>query len=152
MAKNEEVIEEIVQVEEGDKCHHTDPKDQLFVLLLRVTQANGRPLPIGGFTSRAMTQMIHDIMGVIPREVVILTDQEVVFKIEDQSSIIEVSRAIQGLFHWGGQSNTVDSVVATGDSITEIIKERGPEGKTKRIRTRTMMIERKSTGMPTTDD
>ena len=82
----------------------TDPKDGLFVLLLRVTQANGRPLPIGGFTSRAMTQVIHDIMGVIPKEVDILTDQEVVFEIEDQSSIIEVSRVIQGLFHWGGQS------------------------------------------------
>ena len=93
------------------------------MLLLRVTQANGRLLPIGGCTSRAMTQMIHDIRGVIPGKVVILTDQEVVFKIEDQSSIIEVSRAIQGLFHWGGQSITVDSVVATQDLITEIIKE-----------------------------
>ena len=30
-----------------------------------------------------MTQMIHDITGVILREVVILTDQEVVFEIED---------------------------------------------------------------------
>ena len=123
MTEEEEVIEEIVKVEEGDECHHTDPKDRLFVLLLRVTQANGRPLPIGGFTSRAMIQMIHDIMGVIPKEVDILTDQEVVFEIEDQSSIIEVSRAIQGLFHWGGQSVMVDSVVATQDSITEIIKE-----------------------------
>ena len=100
-----------------------DLKDQLFVLLLRVTQTNGRLLPIGGFMSRAMTQMIHDIMGLIPKEVDILTDQEVVFKIEDQSSIIEMSRAIQGLFHWGGQSITVDSVVATQDSITKIIKE-----------------------------
>ena len=88
-----------------------------------MTQANGRPLPIGGFTSRAMTQMIHVIMGVIPREVVILTDQVVVFEIEDESSIIEVSKAVQELFHWGGQSITVDSVVATHDSITEIIKE-----------------------------
>ena len=60
------------------------------MLLLRVTQANGRPLPIGGFTSRAMTQMIHEIMGVILREVV--------FEIEDESSIIEVSKAVQGRF------------------------------------------------------
>ena len=54
---------------------------------------------------------------------VILTEQEVVFEIEDESSIIEVSKAVQGLFHWGDQSITVDSVVATQDSITEIIKE-----------------------------
>ena len=123
MAKEKEVIEEMVQVEEGDKCHHPDLRDQLFVLLLRVTQTNGRPLPTGGFMSRAMIQMKHDIMGVIPKEVDIQTDQEVVLEIEDQSSIIEVSRAIQGLFHWGGQAITVDSVVATQDSITEIIKE-----------------------------
>ena len=46
-------------------------------------------------------------------------------KIEDQSSMVEVSRVIQGLFHWGGQAITVDSVVATQDLITEIIKEWG---------------------------
>ena len=123
MAEEEEVIESIVKEEEGNEHHCTDPKDQIFVLLLRVTQANGRPLPIWGFTSRAMTQMIHEIMGVILREVVILTDQEVVFKIEEESSIIEASKAIQGLFHWGGQSITIDSVVATENSISKIIKE-----------------------------
>ena len=94
------------------------------MLLLRVSQANGRLLPMGGFMSRAMTQMKHDITGINPKEVDILTDQEVVFEIEDQSSIIEVSRAMQGLFHWGGQLIMVDSVVATQDSITKIIKER----------------------------
>ena len=71
-----------------------------------------------------MTQMIHEIMGVIPREVVILTEQEVVFEIEEESSIIEVSKAVQGLFHWGGQSITVDSVVVPQDSIPEIRKEK----------------------------
>ena len=74
--------------------------------------------------SREITQMIYDIMGVIPKEVAILTDQEVVFEIEDQSSIIEVFRVIQGLFHWGGQLIKVDSIVVTQDSITKIIKER----------------------------
>ena len=124
MAEDDKIIGDVVKVKEGDESHCTDPKDQLFVLLLRVTQANGRPLPIGGFTSRAMTQIMHEIMGVILREVVILTDQEVVFEIEDESSIIEVSKAVQGLFHWGGQSITVDSVAVTQDLITKIIKSK----------------------------
>ena len=101
------------------------PEGPTIVLLLRVTQANGRPMAIGGFTSRAMIQMICDLTGVIPKEADILTDQEVVIEIEDQSSIVEVSRVMQGLFHWGGQVITVDSVVATQDSITEIIREWG---------------------------
>ena len=57
-------VEEVMKVEEGDEHHHLDPRDCLFVLLLRATQANGRPLPIGGFTGRAMTQMLHEIVVV----------------------------------------------------------------------------------------
>ena len=59
MAEEEEVIGDVVKVEEGDEHHCIDPKDTLFVLLLRVTQTNGRPLSIGGLTSRAMTQIMH---------------------------------------------------------------------------------------------
>ena len=93
MVKEKEVIEKMTQVEEDDECHSPDLRDQQFVLLLRVTQANDRLLPTGGFTSRAMIQMICDIMGVIPKEADILTDQEVVLEIEDQSSIY---RGVQG--------------------------------------------------------
>ena len=123
MVKKKEIMEKITQVEENDEYPHPDPRDQQFVLLLRVTQANGRPLPLEEFTSRAMVQMISDVMGVIPKEVEILTDQEVVVEVEDQSSIVEVSRAIQGLFHWGGQAVTVNSLVASQDSISGIVKE-----------------------------
>ena len=122
MVKEKEVMEKITQVEEGDECPHPNPRDQQ--LLLRVTQANGRPLPVEGFMSRAMVQMICDVTGVIPKEVEILMDQEVIVEVEDQSSIVEVSRVIQGLFHWGGQAVMVDSIMATQDSITEIVKER----------------------------
>ena len=36
---------------------------------------------------------------------------------------MEVSRAVHGLYQWAGQSITVDSIVATRDSIKEIVKE-----------------------------
>ena len=62
-------------------------------------------------------------MGVIPKEVEILMNQEVVVEVEDQSSIVKVSRVIQGLFHWGGQAVTVNSTVASQDSISGIVKE-----------------------------
>ena len=88
-----------------------------------MTQANGKPLPIGGFTSRAMAQMLYEIAGVTPRDVVILTNQEVVTELEKETPIMEVSRAVHGLYQWAGQSITVDSVVARRDSIKEIVKE-----------------------------
>ena len=76
-------MKKITQVEENDEYPHSDPRDQQFVLLLRVTQADGRPLPVEEFMSRAMVQMISDVMGVIPKEVEILMDQEVVVEVED---------------------------------------------------------------------
>ena len=37
--------------------------------------------------------------------------------------MMEVLRAVHGLYHWGGQSITVDSLVARKDLITEIVRE-----------------------------
>ena len=63
---------------------------------------------------------------------------------------------MQGLFHWGGQSITIDSVVATQDSITEIHiqhkRVRSPERETEGSGVRTSMNEGESTRMSTTED
>ena len=88
-----------------------------------MTQANGKPLPIGGFTGRVMAQMLYDIAGVTLRNVVVLTDQEVVVELEMETPIMEVSRAVHGLYQWPGQSMSVDSLVARRDLIKEIRKE-----------------------------
>ena len=67
-------MSEEVKAEDEEGCHGDDKREQAFVLLLRVTQANGTPLPIGGFMSRVMAQMLYKITGVTPRDVVILTE------------------------------------------------------------------------------
>ena len=41
-----------------------------------------------------MAQMLHGVAGVVPKEVVIMSDQEVVVGLEEESSLMEVSRAI----------------------------------------------------------
>ena len=121
MAEGNDIGEE-VKVEEEEGYLREDKREQLFVLLLRVTQANGTPLPIGEFTGRAMAQM-YEIAGVTPREVVIVTDQEVVVELEIKTPIMEVSRAVHGLYQWAGKSISVDSLVARKDSINEIVRE-----------------------------
>ena len=52
-----------------------------------------------------------------------MNDQEVVMELEETFSMMEVSRAIHGLFHCGGQSISVGSVVAKKDLVTEIVRE-----------------------------
>ena len=153
MVEEKEEMEKITQVEDNEEYSHPNPKDRQFVLLLRVTQADGQPLPMKEFTSRAMVQMICDVTGLVPKEVEILTDQEVVVEVEDQSSIVEVSRGIQGLVHWGGQAVTVDSIVCSlRFDNRDCERARDTEGETKAVRTRATMIERKSTDVSTTND
>ena len=41
-----------------------------------------------------------------------MNDQEVVLELVEETAMMEVSRVIHGLFHWGGQSISVDSLVA----------------------------------------
>ena len=72
-------------------------------------QANGKAMPTGGFTGRAMSQMLHEIAGVVPKEVVIMNDQEVVMELDAEMSLMDVSRVIHGLFHWGGYFVNVGS-------------------------------------------
>ena len=122
MAEGNEMSEE-VKVKEEEGSPGEDKREQAFILLLRVTQANGKSLPIGGFTSKVMAQMLYEIAWVTPRDVVILTDQEVVIELEMEAPIVEVSRAVHGLYQWAGQSISVDSLVARRDLIKEIVKE-----------------------------
>ena len=56
-----------------------------------------------------MSQMLHEVAGVISKEVGVMNDQEVVIELEEGTSIMEVLKAVHGLFHWGGQSISVDS-------------------------------------------
>ena len=123
MIKEKEVMEKITLVGDNEECSHPNLKDQQFVLLLRVIQADGQPLPVEEFTSRAVVQMICEATGVMPKEVEILTDQEVMVEVEEPSSIIEVSQGVQGLGRWGGQAIKIDGIIAVPESIPGIVTE-----------------------------
>ena len=53
-----------------------------------------------------------------------MSDQEVVVELEEETPMMKVSRAMHGLFHWGGQSITVDTLVAKKDLVAEFVWER----------------------------
>ena len=65
MAEGNSMSEE-VKVEDEEGYLGEDKREQAFVLLLRVTQANGKSLPNCGFTNKAIAQMLYEIAGVTP--------------------------------------------------------------------------------------
>ena len=93
MAKESD-MDEMLKTDVGSDPYMGDWSRQPFVLLLRVTQSNGKPLPIGEFTDTAMSQMLHKVAWVVPKEVVIMNDQEVVMELEEETSMMDVSRVV----------------------------------------------------------
>ena len=77
-------MDEVVKTKVGEDTFVGKQDEQSFALLLMVTQSNGKPLPIGGFTGRARSQMLHEVAGVIPQEVVFMNDQNVVMELEEK--------------------------------------------------------------------
>ena len=75
MAENGQ-MDDVIKTEVGEDTFVGDWNEQQFALLLRVTQLNGKPLPMDGFTGRAMSQMLHEVAGVIPKEVVVMNDHK----------------------------------------------------------------------------
>ena len=65
--------------------------------------------------------MLHEVSGVIPKESVVMNDDKVVKEFEEETPIIEFSKGIHELFHWGGQSISVHSLVAKKDLIVDIV-------------------------------
>ena len=43
-------------------------------------------------------------------------------ELEEETSMMDVLRVIHGLFHWGWQSISVDSLVSKKDLVAEIVK------------------------------
>ena len=66
----------MLKTKEGEDPYMGERSGQSLVLLLRGTQSTDKPLLIGGFTSREMSQILHEIAGVVPKEVIIMNDQE----------------------------------------------------------------------------
>ena len=91
---------EDMKAEVGDDTSIGDESGQKFALLLRVTHLNVRPLPVGRFTGWVVSQMLHEIAGVVPKEALVMNNQEVVVEFKEGTPMIEVSQAVHGSFHW----------------------------------------------------
>ena len=118
MAKESD-MNEMLKMEEGSDPYMGDQSGQPFVFLLRVTQFNGKPLPIGGFTVGHCHKYYMKLLGWFPKEVVIMNDQEVIMELDEEMSLMGDIWVVP----LGRQSISVDSLVAKKDSVTGIVKE-----------------------------
>ena len=84
-----------------------------LVLLLKVTQLDRWPFPIGIFTACAVTQHIIDITGKSPVHTDVLTDCEVVVQMEPAEIVVSVAQEFCNVHVWDGCAAKITCLVST---------------------------------------
>ena len=65
-------------------------------------QSSGKPLPVGSYTERLVTQIVNRVVGAQPLGVTIMDEREAVVELKEDDPIIEVSQLIPRLTSWEG--------------------------------------------------
>ena len=82
------------------KCTH-------IVFAIDVIQSSWKPLPVGSYTERWVSQMVNKVKGVQPLGVSVMNERGAIVELREEDPIIEVSQLIPGLMSWEGQSVNV---------------------------------------------
>ena len=101
----------------------TGSVQDLLVLLLKVTQLDGPPFPIGIFTACAVVQCIVDITGKSPIDIDVLTDHEVVVQMEPVETVVSVTQEFHNVHVWDGCAAEIMCLVSTWKHVLEITHE-----------------------------
>ena len=153
MVKEKEVMEKITQVGDDEECSHPNLKDWQFVLLLRVIQADGQPLPVEEFTSWAVVQMICEATGVMPkgaRDTIRLRSNGRSRGTTLYNRGIPRGTGFKLVGRTSYQDRWHDSSLLIHTRDSERMEE--PERTVEMVGTRTMMIEGEPTDVSTTND
>ena len=107
-----------------EQAVYHDVDDNELSMLLRVHQNNGRALPLGSFTERKISQVIHGATSVAPTALTLLGPDEVLLEFEKEASVVQVGIAIHALADWDDLKVRTHCVMASRNSLIDICHER----------------------------
>ena len=103
---------------------HSDPLPELLLLLLEVTQTDGRPLPVGMFTARTVAQHVIDLTGQNPVEVDVMNDHDTIIQMEPETTIVHAAQALHNARLWDSQATKITCLLSSRQSMVNVVHER----------------------------
>ena len=108
----------------GDEIFHEI--DQVYKhnlsLLIKMIQSSGKPLPIGSYTERLVTQKLHRIAGVQPPGVTVMNERDATVELRKVDPTVEVFQLMHGLISLEGQSVDVSCLMSSKSSLPSIVQ------------------------------
>ena len=103
---------------------HSEPPPKPLLLLLEVTQTDGRPLPFGMFTARTVAQHVIDLTEKNPVEVDVMNDCDMIVQIELDTTVVHAAQALHNARLWDGQTTEITCLLSSRQSVVNVVHER----------------------------
>ena len=103
---------------------HSDPLPEPLLLLLEVTQTDGRPLPVGMFTACTVMQHVINLTGQNLAEVDVLNDCDTIVQMEQDTTVVHAAQVLHNTRLWDGQATEITCLLSSRQSVVNVVHER----------------------------
>ena len=107
-----------------EQAVYLDIDDNELSMLLRFNQLSGKTLPIGSFTERKISQVIHGATGVAPVALTLLGPKEVLLEFEQVTSVVEVAMVLHALTDWDDIKIQTHCIMAQREPLIDMFHEK----------------------------
>ena len=101
------------------KCDDAVPGK--LVLLLKITQPGGRPLPTGVITERSIMALVKEVTNNEPLGVTIMTSSDTVLEFGQGARMFEISHNVNS---WNKYKVEMGTIMSSKTQVESLIKER----------------------------
>ena len=120
------------QTQWGEEFHELDERGiemHEISMMVTIMDSNGEILPSGCLTVNNLAQLLHDRTGILPCQVSVLNERNVLIEFERGAPVIEISRGLHGQGHWGELEVEIGCVMSRKTSLMNICQERNERAK-----------------------
>ena len=113
-----------VEVPQGNKVPGSSVDRADLSILLKITKSNGESQPFGTVNEQLVEEIFQNALGIIPLEIIIVNDQNVLVDFLAETAIFDVARAIHGEGRQRDQNIWIGCLMSTREHLVIIERER----------------------------
>ena len=107
-----------------DSNDQNPPQGYILSLLIKITQPEEKPLPIGVITERSIYSLVKQVTGAEPLGVTVMNDRDVIIEFRPKVRLWEISSLMYNLRTWDKYRVKVTCLMSTKKQLMEDVKDR----------------------------
>ena len=107
---------------DSDTFHDVDPCNEIS-MLMKVTQLNGKPLPVFSFTERQIAEKYRQYTGVEPVTLILMGLHDILLEFDRKADVIGLSMKIHGQQSWDGINVDIGCLMACKPRLLSLFWE-----------------------------